>query len=157
MPDPAQAVRTALLDFGSSGDIVELPEPAPTAALTARQLGCDVGAIANSLIFSIDGSPLLVIASGAHRVDTRLIARILGVSRARIRQASPGFVLGVTGQEVGGVAPVGHPVPIRTIIDLWLDRHPRVWAGAGLPHTVFSTTFAKLIKLTNGEGADIGG
>ena len=129
MPDPAQAVRTALLDFGSSGDIVELPEPAPTAALTARQLGCDVGAIANGLIFSIDGSPRLVIAGGAR----------------------------VTGQEVGGVAPVGHPAPIRTIIDLWLDRHPRVWAGAGLPHTVFSTTFAELVKLTNGEGADISG
>lgn len=156
MRDPAYAVRTALRDFGLSGNIVELPEPAPTATATARQLGCEVGAIANSLVFSIGESPLLVVASGAHRVDTRLIARLIGVGRGKIRQASADFVLQATGQEIGGVAPVGHSAPIRTIVDLWLARHPRVWAGAGLPHTVFSTTFAELVKLTDGERADIG-
>ena len=66
-------------------------------------------------------------------------------------------VLAVTGQVAGGVAPVGHPEPITTFIDLWLDRHPRVWAGAGQPHLVFATTFAELTAVTGGEPAEVGG
>ncbi|MDQ0993879.1 YbaK/EbsC family protein [Streptomyces sp. V3I7] len=134
-------------------DIVELPAPAPTAAETAAQLGCPVGAIANSLVFSVNGEPLLVMTSGAHRVDTRLIARILDVGRGRIKRADPAFVFEVTGQEVGGVAPVGHPRPIRTLVDVALGEFEHVWAGAGLPHTVFRTTYTELLKLTGGESA----
>ncbi|MEU1466056.1 YbaK/EbsC family protein [Streptomyces sp. NPDC005727] len=136
-----------------TGDVVELPAPAPTAAATAAQLGCAVGTIANSLVFSVDEEPLLVLTSGAHRVDTRLVARLLGVGRGRIRRADPAFVLAVTGQEVGGVAPVGHPRPVRTLVDAALEEYPHLWAGAGMPHTVFRTTFTELVKLTGGEAA----
>ena len=94
--------------------------------------------------------------SGAHRVDTRKVAALLGVSRSKVKRASPEFVLAATGQQVGGVAPVGHPAPVRTIVDEWLDRYPQVWAAAGRAHAVFPTTFAELLKVTGGEAADIG-
>jgi prolyl-tRNA editing enzyme YbaK/EbsC (Cys-tRNA(Pro) deacylase) len=155
MHERVRRVRAVLEENGSSADIVELPAPAPTAAETAAQLGCPVGAIANSLVFSVGGEPLLILASGAHRVDTRLIARLLGVGRGKIRRADPAYVLAVTGQEVGGVAPVGHPQPLRTLVDVALDEHPHVWAGAGMPHTVFRTTFTELTKLTDGQAAVI--
>ncbi|WP_373314624.1 YbaK/EbsC family protein [Streptomyces longispororuber] len=146
-------VRAALRASGAAGEVVELDGPAPTAAAAAARLGCAVGAVANSLVFAVDGAPLLVLTSGAHRVDTRLLARLLGVGRGRIRRADPAFVLAVTGQEVGGVAPVGHPRPVRTLVDAALAGHPYVWAGAGAAHAVFRTTFAELVRLTGGEAA----
>jgi prolyl-tRNA editing enzyme YbaK/EbsC (Cys-tRNA(Pro) deacylase) len=146
-------VRAVLRENGSVVEVVELPAPAPTAVETAAQLGCAVGAVANSLVFCVDGEPLLVLTSGAHRVDTRLVARLLGVGRGKIRRADPEFVFAVTGQEVGGVAPVGHPRPVRTLVDVALEEHPQVWAGAGLAHTVFRTKFTELVKLTGGQAA----
>ncbi|MGW3624102.1 YbaK/EbsC family protein [Streptomyces sp. NPDC000880] len=146
-------MRAVLRENGSAEEVVELPAPAPTAVETAAQLGCTVGAIANSLVFAVNGEPLLVLTSGAHRVHTRLLARLLGVGRGKIRRADPDFVFAVTGQEVGGVAPVGHPHPVRTLVDVTLDEHDHVWAGAGMPHTVFRTTFTELLKLTGGESA----
>lgn len=136
------------------GQVRELPEPAPSAATAAAQLGCDIGAIANSLIFSADGAPLLVMTSGAHRVDTARVASLIGV--ASVSRADAGSVRSWTGQPIGGVAPVGHPAPIRTLVDNWLSRHPVVWAAAGHPHTVFPTSFAELVRITSGTPADVG-
>ncbi|MYS16056.1 YbaK/EbsC family protein [Streptomyces sp. SID4982] len=153
MHERVRRVSTALREHGSAAEVVELPAPAPTAADAAAQLGCTVGAVANSLVFSVDSTPLLVLTSGAHRVDTRLLARLLGVGRGKVRRADPAFVLEVTGQEVGGVAPVGHPRPVRTLVDVALEGHGQVWAGAGMPHTVFPTTFAELLRMTDGEPA----
>lgn len=150
-------VRTVaeLLDrAGVSGDVVVLPEPAPTAAAAAAQLGCEVGAIANSLVFDADAEPVLVLTSGAHRVDTDQVARDLGV--ATVRRATPDVVRTHTGQPIGGVAPIGHPTPIRTLVDVWLARHRTVWAAAGHPHTVFPTTFDELVRLTAGTPAEVG-
>ena len=134
MPEklPANAIRveTALRSLGAAGEIVVLPEKAPTAAAAAAQVGCEVGAIANSLIFEADGAPLLVLTSGAHRVDVELIARTAGVQK--VRRATPEFVREATGQPIGGVAPVGHPAPVRTLVDNWLSKHEEVWA-AGRP------------------------
>ncbi|HEX5292117.1 MAG TPA: YbaK/EbsC family protein [Streptosporangiaceae bacterium] len=146
-----------LRGHGFAGEVRALPVDVPTAAAAAGQLGCPVGAIANSLVFAAGGRPVLVLTSGAHRVDTRRLAARLGVGRGQVRAASPDFVLAVTGQVAGGVAPVGHLEPITTFIDLWLDRHPRVWAGAGQPHLVFATTFAELAAVTGGEPAEVGG
>src|SRR5581483_9321234 len=100
-------VASVLREAGVAGQVRELPEPAPTAVAAAAQLGCDVGAIANSLVFSADGAPLLVLTSGAHRVDTAKVAGLLGVSK--VKRADPDFVRQATGQTIGGVAPVGHP------------------------------------------------
>ncbi|MEW2319061.1 YbaK/EbsC family protein [Streptomyces bauhiniae] len=148
-------VSEALRELGSDAEVVELPDPAPTAATAAAQVGCPVGAIANSLVFSVDGDPLLVLTSGAHRVDTRRLAGLLGVARKRVRRADPAFVLTATGQEVGGVAPVGHPQPVRTLIDATLAGYEHLWAGAGMPHTVFRTTYPELVRITGGEPAEV--
>jgi prolyl-tRNA editing enzyme YbaK/EbsC (Cys-tRNA(Pro) deacylase) len=118
----------------------------PTAAAAAEALGCEVGAIANSLVFEADGAPLMVLASGARRVDLQGLAGLLGTGR--IRRASAEAVLAATGQAVGGVSPVGHPAPLRTVIDVSLADHAVLWAGAGDDHTMFSTTYDELVAIT---------
>jgi prolyl-tRNA editing enzyme YbaK/EbsC (Cys-tRNA(Pro) deacylase) len=154
MPVDFTRFAAVLRDLGVPGQVVELPERAPTAATAAAQLGCDVGAIANSLVFSADGAPLLVMTSGAHRVDTARVAGLLGCSS--VQRAGAASVREWTGQPIGGVAPVGHPAPIRTLVDTWLDKHDVIWAAAGHPHTVFPTTYAELIRITSGTPADVG-
>jgi len=144
-----RAVRDALRAAGIDARVRVLPETAPTAAAAAEQLGCPVGAIANSLVFDADGAPLLVLTSGAHRVDTAALAARIGV--AEIRRASAGFVRETTGQAIGGVAPLGHPRPVRTLVDEALAGHEVVWAAAGHHRTVFPTDFAQLVAATSGQ------
>ena len=153
MHPSAVNVANALRALGVTGQVRELPEPAPTAATAAAQLGCEVGAIANSLVFSADGAPLLVLTSGAHRVDTGKVAALLGV--AAVKRADPEFVRAATGQVIGGVAPVGHPQPLRTLVDRWLEKYDVVWAAAGHAHTVFPTSFTELARITDGTPADV--
>jgi prolyl-tRNA editing enzyme YbaK/EbsC (Cys-tRNA(Pro) deacylase) len=124
-----------------------------TAAQAAQALGVEVGAIANSLVFDADGAPLLALTSGAHRADTDRLATLAGVRR--IRMGGPDFVRAHTGQPIGGVAPTGHPEPIRTLVDSTLRRHPVVWAAAGHPMAVFPTTFEELLALTGGREAEL--
>ncbi|GAA1969803.1 YbaK/EbsC family protein [Microbacterium deminutum] len=125
-----------------------LPDAASTAPLAAAALGIDVGAIANSLVFWSDDEPLLVMTSGAHRVDTTALAERIG--RTRIQRATPEQVREATGQAIGGVAPTGHPRPLTTIVDEHLAAYPQIWAAAGTPHTVFPLTFDELLRLTGG-------
>src|SRR5260370_37553609 len=103
-------VASVLRELGVAGQVTELPEPAPTAATAAAQLGCEVGAIANSLVFNADSEPLLILTSGAHRVDTEKLAALLGIGS--LRRADPEFVRASTGQTIGGVAPVRDPRPV---------------------------------------------
>ena len=147
-------VVEALAAAGATGQVRELPEAARTAALAAGQLGVEVGAIANSLVFDADGAPLLVLTSGAHRVDTARVAALVGVGA--LRRADPEFVRAATGQPIGGVAPVGHPAPLRTLVDTELDRYDTVWAAAGIPHTVFPTSYGELLRITGGTPAEVG-
>lgn len=149
----AEHVARELGRLGVAGQVRELPEPAPTAATAAAQLGCPVGAIANSLIFAADGVPLLVLTSGAHRVDTAKIAAELGVGQ--VARADPELVYASTGQRIGGVAPVGHPQPIRTLVDTALAAYDVVWAAGGHAHTVFPTSFAELVRITSGTPMDV--
>jgi prolyl-tRNA editing enzyme YbaK/EbsC (Cys-tRNA(Pro) deacylase) len=150
---PVDAVVAALRAGGVEPEVRRFDEPVPTAAAAAAALGCAVGAIANSLVFDADGEPLLVLASGAHRVDTAKVAALVGVGR--VRRASPEFVLAATGQEVGGVAPVGHPAPLRTVVDTDLAAHERLWAGGGDHHTMFAATYDDLVRLTGGTEAAV--
>jgi prolyl-tRNA editing enzyme YbaK/EbsC (Cys-tRNA(Pro) deacylase) len=136
------------------GEVRVLPESAPTAAAAAAQLGCEVGAIANSLVFDADGAPLLVMTSGAHRVDTSRAAALVGA--AVVGRADARSVRAWTGQVIGGVAPVGHPAPIRTLVDAWLAKYDVVWAAAGHPHAVFPTSFDELLRITGGMPAEVG-
>lgn len=142
-------VADALRDAGVPGAIITLPDSAATAALAAAALGTEVGAIANSLVFIADDEPLLVMTSGAHRVDTALLAERLG--KERIVRAKPDQVVAATGQVIGGVAPVGHPAPIETVIDDTLAQFDELWAAGGTAHTVFPLTFDDLVRLTRGS------
>lgn len=153
MHQNVEHVASQLRSLGVPGQVRELPEPAPTAATAAAQLGCEVGAIANSLVFSADGAPLLVLTSGAHRVNTAKVAAELGVEK--VARADADFVYASTGQRIGGVAPLGHPRPIRTLVDTALQDYEVVWAAAGHVYTVFPTSFAELVRITSGTPADV--
>ena len=150
---PVDLVLGALRDARVAAEVRRFSDPVPTAAAAAEALGCDVGAIANSLVFDADGAPLLVLASGAHRVDTAKVAALIGARR--VRRAAPEFVLSATGQEVGGVAPVGHPAPLRTVVDVDLAAFPVLWAGGGDHHTMFAATYDELLRLTGGDAASV--
>jgi prolyl-tRNA editing enzyme YbaK/EbsC (Cys-tRNA(Pro) deacylase) len=139
------AVPAALRAAGASGEVREFSASTKTAADAAAALGCAVGAIANSLIFIADGSPLLVLASGAHRVDVEFLAAALGYGE--LRRASPDEVRNATGQVIGGVAPLGHPAQLRAVIDEALRDYEVLWASAGSAHSVFSTDFEELTRL----------
>ncbi len=154
MHPSAEHVASELKALGAGGEVRELPEPAPTAIAAAAQLGCPVGAIANSLLFNADGEPLLILTSGAHRVDTGKVAAELGVTK--LGRADPDFVYASTGQRIGGVAPVGHPKPVRTLVDTALQPYEVVWAAGGHVHTVFPTSFAELVRITDGTPMDVG-
>ena len=156
METPPVVIRvTALLaELGAAGTVTVLDSAARTAAQAADQLGVEVAQIANSLVFDADGAPLLVMASGGHRVDTAKVAALVGADT--VDRASPDFVRAHTGFAIGGVAPVGHPEPLRTLVDTSLEQYDEVWAAAGHPHSVFPTTYAELLRLTGGQPADVG-
>jgi len=148
------AVNEILESAGVSGRVRILDEAAPTAAAAAALVGVEVGAIANSLVFATaEDEPVLILTSGAHRVDLAKAAARLGT--AKLRRADPDFVYTHTGQRIGGVAPVGHPAPLRTLVDEDLAAYPEVWAAGGIPHAVFPTTFAELVSLTKGTPAAV--
>jgi prolyl-tRNA editing enzyme YbaK/EbsC (Cys-tRNA(Pro) deacylase) len=146
-------VAAHLRALGAAGSVRVLPDAARTAQAAADGLGCEVGAIANSLVFDGDGAPVLILTSGAHRVDTGRVAARIGVSR--LRRAQPDFVRVHTGQVIGGVAPVGHPVPIPTYLDRTLASYDTIWAAAGHSHAVFNTTYEELLRLTGAVEIDV--
>jgi prolyl-tRNA editing enzyme YbaK/EbsC (Cys-tRNA(Pro) deacylase) len=146
-------VAEILRDAGATGEPVQLADSTRTAAEAAAALGCDVGAIASSLLFLADGEPLLVLTSGGHRVDTAHVAQVLGVSK--VTMADPDAVRAATGFAIGGVAPVGHPRPLRTLVDTALADHDVVWAAAGHPHAVFPTSYDELLRVTGGEPTQV--
>ena len=133
--------------------MVILPDSVHTAALAAEALGCEVGAIANSLVFDTGGTPVLILTSGAHRVDTAKVADHIGVDR--LTRATPEFVKQHTGQVIGGVSPIDHPAPVPTWIDSWLRNHDVVWAAAGHPAAVFSSTFDELVAMTGAREIEV--
>ncbi|MDY0910937.1 YbaK/EbsC family protein [Microbacterium sp. CFBP9034] len=153
LPARSRLVHDSLRGAGISGEIIMLPDAASTAALAAAALGVEVGAIANSLVFWCDGEPLLVMTSGAHRVDTAALAERLG--RQKIQRATPEQVRDATGQAIGGVAPTGHPAPLTTVVDQDLAAFDEVWAAGGTPHTLFPLTYAELVRLTGGTVAKV--
>lgn len=142
-------VRKALDEAGLRAEIIELPGAARTAKAAAQFLGCDVGQIANSLVFQgrTSGEALLVMSSGARRVDLDRLAMIAGEP---VGKADAEFVRRSTGFAIGGVAPVGHAGPLRTFVEQSLCAYPEIWAAAGHPHTVFRLTYAELLRITGG-------
>jgi prolyl-tRNA editing enzyme YbaK/EbsC (Cys-tRNA(Pro) deacylase) len=149
------AVARLLVGAGGSGEVRVLPAEVRTAAAAAAALGVPVGAIVNSLVFAVGDTPVLILTSGAHRVNEPQVAALLGVER--LSPATPEFVRRHTGQPIGGVAPLGHPHPIGTLVDIELARYDQVWAAAGHPAAVFPTTYEELLRLTAGTAAEVGG
>jgi prolyl-tRNA editing enzyme YbaK/EbsC (Cys-tRNA(Pro) deacylase) len=147
------AVNAVLEAFGSPSRVQVLPDAARTAQLAADALGVAVGQIANSLVFEADGEPLLVLASGAHRVDTAMVAAL--IEATTVNRATPQFVRVATGQVIGGVAPVGHPRRLRTLVDVALAAYDQVWAAGGVPHAIFPTTYDELLRITGGVSAEV--
>ena len=153
--EPAAVIRfkEAHTALGGGGRVVILPDSVHTAVLAAEALGCEVGAIANSLLFDAGGTPALILTSGSHRVDTGLTAARIGVPS--LERARPDFVRQHTGQVIGGVSPLGHPAPVPTWIDVSLRRYDEIWAAAGHPAAVFSTTYDELVALTGATEVEV--
>lgn len=148
LPERSRIVQRHLVEAGIDTVIRVLPDSARTAAEAAAAIGCEVSAIANSLVFLADGVPVLVMTSGGHRVDLVTLTSSIGVDEVAMAPAS--VVRSATGQAIGGVAPVGHPAPLRTYIDEELQQHATLWAAAGHPHTVMPLTFEQLRTITDG-------
>ncbi|MDX6277424.1 MAG: hypothetical protein QOJ72_1552 [Nocardioidaceae bacterium] len=147
-------VSQTLQRLGARGAVRVLPDSARTAAEAALALDVEIGAIVNSLVFDSAGSPVLILTSGSHRVDVELVAGLHGLPP--LERATPDFVRAHTGQAIGGVAPIGHPTPLHTLIDEALAEHDEIWAAAGHPHAVFPTTYDELIVLTGGLTTKVG-
>jgi prolyl-tRNA editing enzyme YbaK/EbsC (Cys-tRNA(Pro) deacylase) len=142
--DPVERVRRTLSAAGLDPDLIhELPADAPQ------------GSIVKSLIFLADGAPLLALVSGEQRADVKRMRSLLGLSKRRLRIAQPAEVLQHTGFEVGGVPPVGHSPPLRTLIDRTLSQFDTVWAAAGNAHAVFPIAYEQLVSMTQGEVMDL--
>jgi prolyl-tRNA editing enzyme YbaK/EbsC (Cys-tRNA(Pro) deacylase) len=149
-------VKDALKVKEISGQIKVLSESARSAAEAASALGIEVGQIASSIIFKLpNGSPLLVITSGRHRVDTELVSKELLVDT--LARVDADYVKELSGFSIGGVAPLGwiNP-PAITLIDLALNDYEVVWAAAGHPHAVFPTTYAELLTCTGAKPMVVG-
>jgi prolyl-tRNA editing enzyme YbaK/EbsC (Cys-tRNA(Pro) deacylase) len=142
----ARRVAEALTARGAEGPFIEFAASTKTAADAARALECDVGAIASCLVFVLDDEAVVIIKSGASRVDTEKFAALVGGDT--VRQATPDEVRRATGQPIGGVSPINWPGELRVFIDDQLAQYERVWAACGTPNSVFATTFVELRALT---------
>lgn len=149
-----ERVRAALARAGLAPDIVELPGAARTAKAAAEFLGCEVAQIANSLVFRAvkSGGGVLIMSSGARRVDTGKLAALVGEP---IGKADADFVRTATGFAIGGVAPVGHVGQLLRFVEASLAAHAVIWAAAGHPNTVFRLTFDELLRVTAGRVVDV--
>jgi prolyl-tRNA editing enzyme YbaK/EbsC (Cys-tRNA(Pro) deacylase) len=148
-------VQDALGALGLGHEIVDLGLSARTAADAARAVGCRVDQIAKSLVFRLreSGRALLVVTSGAHRVDEAQVATLVGEPLDR---ADADFVRAETGFAIGGVAPIGHLKPVVTLVDEHLLTFDEIWAAAGHPNTVFRLRPADLVTMTGGRVARVG-
>lgn len=149
-----EKVAQALRAGGARGEVRHLADSTRTAQEAAAALGVPVGAIVKSLVFTADGAAVLVLASGDHQVDTAKIAAVLDAER--VVRADADTVRAATGYPIGGVAPLAHPQPLRTLVDEHLASYDVLWAAAGTPHAVFPTSYDELLRLTAGAPADVG-
>jgi len=145
-------VQAVLRDKGSEADVIELADGVPTAAAAAEALGTELGAIVKSLVFTIDGEAVMALIAGDRRCDTKALPQAFGRSGLVMRPDAD-RVREVTGFAIGGVAPIGHPQPVATVVDDSLGRFETVYAAAGHPHCVFPTTALELSLLTGGPMA----
>ncbi len=150
-----QRVSAKLKELGIKGEVAVLSDSARTAQEAADALGILVGQVASSIVFKLDDeSPLLVITSGRHRVDTKLVAEKLGL--AKLHRVDADYVKEKSGFSIGGVSPVGWVSQATILIDEALNDYEVVWAAAGHPHSVYPTTFAELLECTGAKPMVVG-
>lgn len=152
MQPAALKVQETLRALGIQRAVVELTVSARTAHEAAQAVGVSVGQIAKSLVFTANGSPILVIASGDHRVNEQKLEAVVA---ATIQRADPETVRQATGFAIGGVPPVGHTSRLRTYIDRDLLKHALIYAAAGSPKCVFPLSPDELLRATGGQVVDI--
>ena len=146
----AKKVQEAL---GPNFTVLEFDQPTASAAQAASTIGCTVSQIAKSLVFAdAEGGPVLVIASGASRVDEAKVGQIL---KTTIHRADADFVKRATGFSIGGVPPVGHPSQLTVVLDQTLQDFEEIWAAGGTPTSVFRLTPSQLVSITNGSYSDV--
>ncbi len=143
-------VRAALKDLGAVGEVVALSDTARTAQDAAAAIGCPLGAIAKSLVFVVDGHPVMALIAGDRRCAATALAEALGTPGAKVKRADADVVRAATGFTIGGVAPVAHAEALPVVIDGSLARFDTIYAAAGHPHCVFPTTLAELVRVTPG-------
>ena len=147
----ALRVQGALRAAGGGAEVVELPGSTRTAVEAAAAIGVEVGQIAKSLVFVVDGEPVVAVLSGVDRLDAEKLRRLRGGHR--VERADADTVRAATGFPIGGVSPVGHDVPV--VVDAGLAAYGVIWAAAGTPLAVYSTTFDELVALSGGEVGDV--
>lgn len=150
LSESAQKVQDALNRHGVSCDVVELPGSTRTAQEAAQAIGCRVEQIAKSLVFrgKTTHRPVLVVASGANRVNEKKLRDLLSEP---VKKADAEFVREHTGFAIGGVPPAGLSQSMEIFIDEDLFKYEEIWAAAGTPHAVFKLTAADLLKITQGR------
>jgi prolyl-tRNA editing enzyme YbaK/EbsC (Cys-tRNA(Pro) deacylase) len=153
--DGVDRVRAVLARYGLAAQIRRLSDDISTAEMAAAAVGAPLGSIVKTLLFLAEGEPVLVLVAGDRRADTKLLRRLLGVSKRQLRIARPKEVLERTGYVVGGVPPVGHSLSLPTLIDRSLDRFDLLWADAGSPHALFPIDLDTLVRITGGRLADL--
>ena len=150
-----QRVSAKLKELGIKGEVHVLSDSARTAQEAADALGILVGQVASSIVFKLDDeSPLLVITSGRHRVNTKLVAENLGVTK--LHRVDADYVKEKSGFSIGGVSPVGWVSSATILIDEALNDYEVVWSAAGHPHSVYPTTFAELLECTGAKPMVVG-
>ncbi|MGQ9684518.1 MAG: YbaK/EbsC family protein [Anaerolineae bacterium] len=147
MSSPVDRVRAALTSCGLDVQIAEFDQSTATSQQAADALGVPVATIVKSLVFLVNDRPVLVLASGANRVDLDKLARIAG---GKAKRADAERVKAETGFAIGGVPPVGHSAPLATFIDQDLMAYPQLWAAAGSPYVVFPVTSQELVRISGG-------
>ena len=155
MQDPVNRVQDALDALGLDIQVQRFDQSTGTAPEAAAAIGCELGAIVKSLCFLIEGRPVLVLAAGDRRVDSKALRRLHGVSKRGVKIADPQTVAATTGFAVGGVPPLGHLYPLPTLIDRSLSRFETLYAAAGSAHSIFPIPYQTLIEVTQGQVHDL--
>ena len=150
-PSDRERFAEAAAAMGLDIDVRRFPQGTRTAVEAAAAVGCELGQIVKSLVFECDGEPVLALTSGANRVDTAALGRVLGGS---ISRADADTARRATGYAIGGTPPFGHTRQLRTVVDATLLKYDNVWAAAGTPETVFEVSSVDLVRITSGTVAD---
>jgi len=148
----AQRVQELLRALGSDAQVHEMADSTRTSAEAAAAIGCEVAQIAKTVVFRADDTTVVVLASGADRVDTKKLKAVTGARK--VDRADADAVRAATGYSIGGVSPIGLPAGVTLLLDKQLANFDVVWAAGGTPFAVFPTTFDELLAMTSGQPAD---